>query len=98
MLTFTSSKPATAPMIVTNKGLIMSFKPVADSGCEPNIMTLAPAQASQIYYRPVKEGELNIVNIEGDDTSCFIGRTEPVSMCLAVAPPMRCPCTARMAF
>jgi hypothetical protein len=67
-------------MILTNKGPVMPFKPVADSGCEPNIMTRAQAKASQLSYRPLREGELNIINIEGDDTSCFIGRTEPVSV------------------
>ncbi|KAF6263663.1 hypothetical protein COO60DRAFT_1489326, partial [Scenedesmus sp. NREL 46B-D3] len=50
------------------------------SGCDPNIMTRAQADASQISYRPLKEGELNIMNIEGDDTSCFIGGTEPSSL------------------
>ncbi|WIA41015.1 hypothetical protein OEZ86_004654 [Tetradesmus obliquus] len=48
-----------------------------DSGCEPNIMTRAQADACQLYYRPLKEGELNIMTIEGNATSCFIGRTDP---------------------
>ncbi|WIA18148.1 hypothetical protein OEZ85_009624 [Tetradesmus obliquus] len=48
-----------------------------DSGCEPNIMTRAQADACQLYYRPLKEGELNIMTIEGHATSCFIGRTDP---------------------
>jgi hypothetical protein len=80
MLTFTSSDPAQVPMILTNKGPVMPFKTVADSGCEPCIITRAQADASQISYRPLAEGKLNIVNIEGDKTSCFIGRTEPVSV------------------
>jgi hypothetical protein len=41
MLTFTSSNPATVPMIMTNKGPVMPFKPVADSGCEPNYFRCA---------------------------------------------------------
>ncbi|KAF6255809.1 hypothetical protein COO60DRAFT_1702638 [Scenedesmus sp. NREL 46B-D3] len=77
MLTFTSVEPSEVPMILTNKGPIMPFKSVADSGCEPNIITRAQADASQLFYRPLKEGELHIMNIEGDATSCFIGRTEP---------------------
>jgi hypothetical protein len=80
MLTFTGTEPANMPMIVTDKGPVMPFKPVADSGCEPNIMTRAQADACQLYYRPLKEGELNIMTIEGNDTSCFIGRTDPVSV------------------
>jgi hypothetical protein len=81
MLTFTSSNPAEVPMILTNKGPIMPFKPVADSGCELCIITKAQADASQLSSRPLAEDELSIMNIEGDKTSCFIGRTEPVSVC-----------------
>jgi hypothetical protein len=34
-----------------------------------------------LSYRPLAEDEFNIINIEDDKTSCFIGRTEPVSVC-----------------
>jgi hypothetical protein len=81
MLTFTSSDAAEMPMIFTNKGPTMPFTPVADSGCEPCILTRAQAEAGQISWRPLTAGELNIMSIEGDKTSCFISRTEPVSVC-----------------